>query len=161
EARVAGEPYAGERRYRAAIYSDRGVYRPGETAHLVAIVRDPQHVAPQAGMPVQVKLVDPRGKTIRQHSLAVNAAGVVTLDPSFAAFAPTGRYEAQVEVAGEPAGSYSFRVEELVPERMKVEARPRAPRYLVGDAVEVAVEARYLFGGIPAGARVELQCELA
>ena len=76
EARVSGEPYrGGEKKYRAAVYGDRGVYRPGETAHLVAIVRDAEHVAPPAGMPVQVKLVDPRGKVIRQHTLPVNGAG--------------------------------------------------------------------------------------
>lgn len=162
EARVAGEPYSGgEQKYRAAVYGDRGVYRPGETAHLVAIVRDAKHVAPPAGMPVQVKLVDPRGKVIRQHTLQVNGAGVVTLDPSFAAFAPTGRYEAQVEIAGKPAGSHSFRVEEFVPERMKVDARPSAPQFLLGEEVPIAVEARYLFGGVPAGAKVELGCELA
>jgi uncharacterized protein YfaS (alpha-2-macroglobulin family) len=161
EARVAGEPYSGERKYRAAVYGDRGVYRPGETAHLVAIVRDARNVAPPAGMPVQVKLVDPRGKVIRQHTLTVNGAGMVTLDPTFAAFATTGRYQAQVEIAGDQVGSHSFRVEEFVPERMKVEARAAQARYLLGDAVEVGVDARYLFGGIPAGAPVELQCDLA
>ena len=76
----------------------------------MAIVRDAAHVAPPAGMPVQLRLVDPRGKVIRQHTLPVNGAGVVTLDPTFAAFAPTGKYEAQVEIAGKAAGSHSFRV---------------------------------------------------
>jgi uncharacterized protein YfaS (alpha-2-macroglobulin family) len=162
EARVSGEPYrGGEKKYAAAVYGDRGVYRPGETAHLVAIVRDAEHVAPPAGMPVQVKLVDPRGKVIRQHTLPVNGAGVVTLDPTFAAFAPTGKYELQVEIAGKAAGSHAFRVEEFVPERMKVEARSAKPQYLLGEEVPVGVEARYLFGGVPAGAKVELGCELA
>ena len=161
EARVAGEPYGGERKYRAALYGDRGVYRPGETAHLVAILRDARNLAPAAGMPVQLKLVDPRGKVLRQHSLPVNAAGVVTLDPSFAAFATTGRYEVQAEVAGEQVGSYGFRVEEFVPERMRVDTRPGAPQFLLGQEVAFGVEARYLFGGVPAGAGVELQCELA
>ncbi|HEV8242131.1 MAG TPA: MG2 domain-containing protein [Thermoanaerobaculia bacterium] len=162
EARVSGEPYhGGEKKYAAAVYGDRGVYRPGETAHLVAIVRDAEHVAPPAGMPVQVKLVDPRGKVIRQHTLPVNGAGVVTLDPTFAAFAPTGKYEAQVEVAGKAAGSHTFRVEEFVPERMKVEARSAQSQYLLGQEVPVGIEARYLFGGVPEGAKVELSCELA
>ncbi len=161
EARVAGEPYSGESGYRAAVYGDRGVYRPGETAHLVAIVRDAKHLAPPAGMPVQVKLVDPNGKVIRQHTLAVNGAGVVTLDSSFAAFATTGKYEAQVEIGGHPAGSHDFRVEEFVPERMKVQAKAPAPQYVLGEAVPVGVEAGYLFGGVPAGAKVELSCELA
>src|SRR5581483_269589 len=155
-------PYSGEEaQYRAAIYGDRGVYRPGETAHLVAIVRDSKHVAPPAGMPVQLSLVDARGKVIRQHTLPVNGAGVVTLDPSFGAFAPTGRYEAKAEIGGKAAGSWSFRVEEFVPERMKVETRPQQPQYLAGEEVKLGVEARYLFGGVPAGAKVQLACELA
>lgn len=161
EARVAGEPYGGETKYRAAVYGDRGVYRPGETAHLVAIVRDAKNLAPPSGMPVQVKMIDPRGKLIRQHSLPTNGAGVVALDPTFAAFAPTGRYEAQVEIGGKTAGSHTFRVEEFVPERMKVDAKTPAPQYLLGEEVPVGVEARYLFGGVPAGAKVELTCELA
>ena len=37
---VQGEPYRAERPYRAAVYGDRGVYRPGDTAHVVGVVRD-------------------------------------------------------------------------------------------------------------------------
>src|SRR5688500_14477891 len=44
---------------------------------------------------------------------------------------------------------------------MRVEARPTVPQYVLGQEVAFGVEARYLFGGIPAGAGVELQCELA
>src|SRR5207253_2497798 len=38
--------------YEAFVYSDRGVYRPGETAHLRAIVRSPRGATPPA-FPVQ------------------------------------------------------------------------------------------------------------
>ncbi len=58
-----------------------------------------------------------------------------------------------MEIAGKAAGSHAFRVEEFVPERMKVEARSPKPQYLLGEEVPVGVEARYLFGGVPAGAR--------
>src|SRR5207237_10391698 len=40
EEEVGGAPFDDPSPYRAAVYSDRGVYRPGETAHLAAIVRD-------------------------------------------------------------------------------------------------------------------------
>ena len=130
EARISGAPYRDEVKYRAAIYSDRGVYRPGETAHLAAIVRQQDHLAARADMPVIAKLIDPRGKTLKRTTLKTNAAGYVELDVGFPAFAATGRYLAQLEVAEKQIGEYRFQVEEFVPERMKVEVRPVAANYL-------------------------------
>ena len=47
-----------------------------------------------------------------------------------------------------------------MPERMKVEARAEENHYLLSDAMRVAVNARYLFGGVPKQHRVELACDL-
>ncbi len=160
ETRIAGEPYRGGRKYRAALYGERGVYRPGETAHLAAIVRGEDNLAPPAGMPVQAKLVDPRGITLRRATLTTNEAGYVTLDHEFPAFATTGRYEVHLEAADVRIGGHSFQVEEFVPERMKVETAPSGPAYLLGETKQIEVAARYLFGGVPAEHRVELRCDL-
>lgn len=160
EERIAGEPYRGGRKYRASVYTERGVYRPGETAHIAAIVRGEDDAAPPGGMPVRTALVDPRGKTLRTHTLETNDAGYLTLDVPFAAFAATGRYEVRLEVADVQVGRHSFQVEEFVPERMKVEARSDQNHYLLGDEMSVEVAARYLFGGVPKAHRVELSCDL-
>lgn len=160
EARVAGEPYRGEKAYRAAIYSERGVYRPGETAHLAAIVRQRDNIAPPADMPVEAKILDPQGQVIRQVQLATNAAGYVDLDLDFPAFASTGRYEAQLAAGGNTIGQYPFQVEEFVPERMKVEVGSRESDYQLAESMELDIAARYLFGGVPSGHKVELRCEL-
>ncbi|MEM7584256.1 MAG: MG2 domain-containing protein, partial [Acidobacteriota bacterium] len=162
EARIGGAPYGDDAgKYRASLYSDRGVYRPGETAHLAAIVRQNDHLAPPAGMPVIAKLTDPRGKTIKRTALATNDAGFVSLDVDFPAFATTGRYEARLEVADKSIGQYRFQVEEFVPERMKVEVASAEPEYLFGQEMAVAVSSRYLFGGVPAKHKVEVSCEIA
>ncbi len=160
EARISGAPYRDEVAYRAAIYSDRGVYRPGETAHLAAIVRQQDHLAAQEGMPVVAKLVDPRGKTIKRTTLKTNGAGYVDLDVGFPAFAATGRYVAELEVAEKKIGEYRFQVEEFVPERMKVEVRSAEAEYLYGQEMKVEVASRYLFGGVPANHKVEVACEI-
>ena len=75
--------------------------------------------------------------------------------------AATGRYEARLEVAEQQIGQYRFQVEEFVPERMKVEVGTAEPEYLFGEAMAVTVASRYLFGGVPAGHRVEVSCEIA
>jgi uncharacterized protein YfaS (alpha-2-macroglobulin family) len=157
---VAGVPFAAEEAYRAAVWTDRGVYRPGDVAHASALVRERGHAAPPAGMPVELQLVDPRRKTVRKLALKTNEAGLVSVDLPFAAFADTGRWQLVASVAGRRVGEHVFNVEEFVPERMKVTAQADRPAYLLGDAAAVTVGARYLFGGSAEGSRVELTCAL-
>ena len=165
ETRIAGEPWGPQgdqpgKPYRASLYTDRGVYRPGETAHFAAIVRGADGLAPPAGLPAVLTLADPRGKLLTRQTLTTNEAGMVTFDQPFADFAVTGRYEAYLAVADRQIGATHFQVEEFVPERLKVEAEAAAEAFRLGDPLRVGVAARYLFGGVPADHRVELSCEL-
>jgi uncharacterized protein YfaS (alpha-2-macroglobulin family) len=157
---VGGDPYDDPRPYRAALYGDRGVYRPGETAHAAAVVRAKDGAAPRAGMPVEMKLVDPRGKTTRKVALKTDAAGLVAADFRFPDSADTGKYRVTLAAAGKPLGERAFNVEEFVPERMKVSARAARPAFLLTDGATVDVSARYLFGGSAEGASYELSCSL-
>ena len=69
EGAVEGAPYLAEAAYNAAIWSDRGVYRPGETAHLVAVLRTDTYLAPTSGVPVELELKDPRQKVLTRKVL--------------------------------------------------------------------------------------------
>lgn len=160
DTQVHGRPYISDSPYRAGMYADRGVYRPGETARVVAIVRDQKDVAPPSDMPVEVKLIDPRQKVAKKFVKKPNNAGVISLDFKFDDFAPTGVYRVTLEAGKKSIGSHSFNVEEFVPERMKVTADAPQPDYGSADKVPVKVAARYLFGGSAEGSRVELNCEL-
>ncbi|HZA52334.1 MAG TPA: MG2 domain-containing protein, partial [Myxococcaceae bacterium] len=157
---VHGEPYGSERVYRAAAWSDRGVYRPGDTAHVAAIIRGRDALAPPAGLPVDLKVTDPRGRVSRELHLHTNDAGLVQAELPFPSFADTGKYRVVLSVAQKDAGALTFNVEEFVPERMKVEASTATENYAFGDTAKVEVRAKYLFGGSAAGSRVELTCSL-
>ena len=146
--------------YRASIYSDRGVYRPGDVAHVVAIVRAKDNRAPPVGMPVQVELLDPKRKVSRRLNLKTNEAGIVATDFQFADFADTGRYQAVFKAAKRTLGRYAFNVEEFVPERMEVAAKPAQTAFGSDDDALIDVSARYLFGGSAQGSRFDLRCEL-
>lgn len=158
---VQGEPYhSTEKAYRASLWSDRGVYRPGDTAHLAAVLRATDDLAPPAGMPVDLVVLDPRERVLKAVQLKTNEAGLVALDQPFEAFQDTGRYRVTLSVADREVASYGFNVEEFVPERMKVTAATESPGYLQGVEIPVAVEAAYLFGGSAEGSPVELNCRL-
>jgi uncharacterized protein YfaS (alpha-2-macroglobulin family) len=160
EASVSGAPYHGASPYHAAMWADRGVYRPGDTAHIVAVVRTEHDVAPDAGLPVDVKLVDPRTKVVKKQAFKTNPAGLIAVDYTFPAFADTGHYQVQLAVADATVSTYGFQVEEFVPERMKVTAEAAKPGYLIGDDVKIEVGAQYLFGGSAQGSAVQLTCTI-
>ena len=163
EARVAGLSYRAEEdaaAYAAALYTERGVYRPGDRAHLAALVRDRDGGPVDAGLPVELGFYDPRGKLFRERTLQTNGAGFVTADLDFADFATTGRYEAVLEIADREVARERFQVEEFVPERLEVNVNPAADAALAGEPVTAMVDARFLFGGTPRGAPAELDCEL-
>ena len=47
---------------RIAAHSERGAYRPGDDAHLFAVLRNKNNRAPKAGLPVKLTIVDGRGQ---------------------------------------------------------------------------------------------------
>ena len=158
ESSVSGLPYVQVAPYRAAMYADRGVYRPGETAHVVAIIRDGKDKAPQAGLPVDVKIYDPKTKIVRRQTLKTNAAGVVAVDHQLPNFADTGHWRVQIDVADKALAAYDVQVEEFVPERMKVSVKPQTEAALIGSKLAFDVAANYLFGGSAMDSGVELLC---
>lgn len=156
-----GKPYLDEQRYTAVIYGDRDLYRPGETGRFVTMLRDgSSHEAPKAGLPVEVVMRDSRSRLIRREVLKTNAAGMLEISEEFDDFAPTGRYRMEAKVGKKLVASYSFSIEEFVPERMRVRAKLAKKDYLVGKTMAVDVDAKYLFGGSAEGSRAEVRCWL-
>ncbi len=161
ESSTSGVPILAQSPYRASIFSDRGVYRPGDTAHVTAIVRDAKDKAPSDALPIDVKLYDPKAKIVRKLTLPTNGGGVIGLDQAFPAFADTGHWRVELSVADKTLGAYDIQVEEFVPERMKVTTTPKAEDVLGGQPITVAVAANYLFGGTAIDSGVELTCTVA
>ena len=160
EQAVQGLAYGVEAPYRVAAWTERGVYRPGDTVHFAALVRGPDRAAPPAGMPVVLTVRDARDREVRKVSLPTNPAGLLTWDLDLVDFAPTGSWSARFEVGGRDVATLPFAVEEFVPERMEVTAATAEPDVLAGEPLTVGIDARYLFGGSAAGSRVELSCRL-
>ncbi len=146
--------------YQAAIWTDRGVYRPGDTAHTAVLIRGDDHLAPQPAVPMALKLYDPTGKELRKQVVEPNEAGLATWDVAFGDWATTGPYRVSAEIGAKVVGSASFNVEEFVPERLKVMASAAVANALATDSVPVDVEGDWLFGGAATGSKVELTCQI-
>ncbi len=160
DARIHGQPYLSEAAYLGAFWGDRDLYRPGETAHVVATLREATFEAPANALPVEVIIRDPRNQVIRKEALKTNSAGMLWVDQKLNDFAATGTYVTEFKVAKRLVGRYEFKVEEFVPERMEVKVASPLKDLMLGDKAAFDVTAAYLFGGSAEGSNVELTCRV-
>lgn len=155
-----GEPWGDLPAYRIATWTDRGVYRPGDVAHIAGVVRDRNDRAVSGDLPIRMSVADPNGNTLLERTLHPNVAGLIVDDVEFGDFATTGRWTTTFRIADEVIATGGLHVEEFVPERLKVSAAAVASDVLIGEPVSVDVDAAYLFGGSAEGSAVELGCEV-
>jgi uncharacterized protein YfaS (alpha-2-macroglobulin family) len=108
----------------AFLFSDRGIYRPGEEIRAAAIVRTQDWRALPAGVPLVAEITDPRGATIRRETLRLSPAGFEEIRYVTRASAPTGGYTISLYVARdqrrELIGSTNVTVREFLPDRLKM-----------------------------------------
>ena len=147
----------------ASVFSQRGIYRPGETLHFACILRKADGTPPPEGVPLDVALTDPRATTVLRRTLTAAADGLSVLEWESPPDAATGPYRLSVRLAGDTArllGDTSVRVEEFQPDTLSVRAAfsPAAPRgwfrTSAGDTPSASVHLDNLYGQPAAGYRV-------
>ncbi len=109
----------------AYLFSDRGIYRPGETTHLGLIARTADWKSSLTGLPIELEITDSRGVVVSRNALKLSAAAFEEIAFTSQPAAPTGTYEATAflvknEKTREILGSTSFKVQEFEPDRMKI-----------------------------------------
>lgn len=151
---VEGKPYLSGG-LEAFLYAERGIYRPGETVHLAAIVRGTNQMVPPS-FPSRFKITGPDGKTVYEQKAMLNEQGATTFDVPIADYLLTGKYLATMLIGeNEEIGRTSFNVEEFVPDRMKVKVAADRESFSAGDKVALAVDAVTLFGPPASNRRVQ------
>lgn len=155
---VAGAPYL-DSGYEAFVYTDRGVYRPGETANLVSIVRGKDNLTPPS-LPVLVQVLAPDNRIFREFRSQTGEEGAFELGVKFPDYAKTGGYIAKIQIADREIGRARFQVEEFMPDRIKVTLTTDKPDYGLGDEISVGVDAVNLFGPPAMNRRVVASCDI-
>ncbi len=146
---VEGIPHPGP--LDAFVWLDRGIYRPGETVQVMAMLRD------SAGMPLDipatVTVKRPNGQVFLRATppRTGDASLYLPVMLSSGAAAGTWHVEISADPKAPPIGSMDFRVDAFVPDRMAVEAGPLPPVLIPGQTTDVPVSARFLYGAAAAG----------
>ncbi|MFU8780757.1 MAG: alpha-2-macroglobulin family protein [Kiritimatiellia bacterium] len=152
---ISGTATTSSRPLEAFLYTDRGVYRPGENTHARAIVRA-SHLGLPDQLPVVLHAIRPDGREHSRTPAMLSAYGTADFTMAWADFDATGRYRLEVRTPGatEPIGTTSIALEDFVPPRMAVTVNaqfdPAAPW------ATAALEARYLYGAPASNNRFQL-----
>ncbi len=127
---VGGEATAGAQGgLMSYLFSDRGIYRPGDTFHIGMIVKDSFWKKDLSGVSLEAVVTDPRGHTVAQERVQMNSDGFVETFYTTKDTSPTGEYQTSLYIVREGnkqkdwLGSTSVRVEEFLPDRMRISSR--------------------------------------
>ncbi len=129
----------------AFAWTDRGIYRPGETVQVMALLRD--NAGQPADVPARVVVKRPNGQTFLDQVPPRGADAAVHVPVALSGSAPSGTWSIEVltDPALPPIGRAEFRVDAFVPDRMAVELAQAGP-IVPGRPYPVPVTARFLYG---------------
>lgn len=141
----------------AFLYTERGIYRPRETVNVVALLRD-RIANAMPGQQIVLSVRRPDGVEFRRATLPDGGAGAAHYAVTLTDTAPRGRWEVIASLDGNNAvGRVGFQVEDFVPQRLRVEARPAEPAIRVGEDFRIDVQADFLYGAPGADLRAEAE----
>lgn len=144
---------------RSFIYSDRGVYRPGDNVHLVSVTRQKEGKLP-TNYPVTFRLTNPVGKHEVTEAYQLDSSGAYIYDFAVPDEAATGKWQATALWQGKTVGQYTFQVEEFIPNKIKVEIEQAKQYISAGEELQFKVKGRNLFGPPAANRQVNASVSL-
>ncbi|QQS12488.1 MAG: alpha-2-macroglobulin family protein [Rhodospirillales bacterium] len=131
----------------AFLYADRGIFRPGETVNVTALLRDRGANAID-GMPLTLVAKRPDGVEYRRVTMPALSAGGAHWPLELTRSARRGKWtvEAFVDPKGAAVGQIEIAVEDFVPQKLKVEIG-KLPATLGRRAdIDVPVTSEFLYG---------------
>lgn len=148
---------------KAFLFSDRGIYRPGEQVRLASIIRrsdlDPVKAT---NLSLQLTVSGPRGNTVQQQKFNLTARGLQTFSLNTEQYSETGQYSAVIQLLdakGHPQqylGDVDFMVEEFLPDTLKISSQfsQKALGWLTPEDLALNVQLDNLFGSAASQRRV-------
>lgn len=137
------------------LFSDRGVYRPGDTFNIGLITRAADWRMGLAGVPVRAEIHDPRDKLMRTIPLTLGASGFNELSYTTDDNSPTGEWNVYLYLIGKDnessvlLGHTAVNVKEFEPDQLKVKLHltpERKQGWVKPMELQASIDVQNLFG---------------
>lgn len=147
--------------YYSVVYSDRPIYRPGDTVSFKGIMREAGNTdlkLPQLKSN-KVTIYDAIGQIVFEKDLTINANGSFNDELTLSAQASTGRYSIEAILPTSSSEMHyvtgEFYVAEYRKPDYKVAVTPDKENYVQGDKIKLDIAGEYFFGASMPKAKVE------
>ncbi|NJK90628.1 MAG: hypothetical protein HC904_01625 [Blastochloris sp.] len=165
---VGGTVAGDEKNLTAYVFSDRGIYRPGDQLNLGVIVKSYDWTASLKGLPLELRMTNPRGQVVHEEKLTLNQEGFVDAKAALAETATTGEYDIGIYLVGKNRterwlGNGQVKVEEFLPDRMKIQAelnRESKEGWIQPRELQVEVRLANLYGAAAVGRKIQTELTL-
>ena len=109
----------------AYLFSDRGIYRPGDEIRAAAIVKAQDWRRLAAGLPVRVVITDPRGQVVKRDLLRLDGSGFEEIRYQTRAAGAVGNYNIGLYLVRADnrealIGTLDVKVQEFQPDRLRM-----------------------------------------
>lgn len=137
------------------LFSDRGVYRPGETFNIGLITRTFDWKTALEGVPLRVEVRDPRNTLMLNQSMVLNEFGFNELSYTTSENSPTGDWNIYLYLVGKNnedaslLGSTTIVVKEFEPDLLKVALNltpDRQQGWVKPSELKASIDVQNLFG---------------
>ncbi|MDD5261796.1 MAG: alpha-2-macroglobulin [Methylacidiphilales bacterium] len=153
----------------AFLFTERGLYRPGDEVHIGLIAKQYDWAGDLNGLPLKLVITDPRDMAVHSESVRLTKDGFLALSYTPRESSPTGTYWASVYIThdkeeDELLGDTSFRVEEFLPDRLKIESNlspTPAGGWIAPDDLKIQVHLRNLYGTAAVANRIQGEMTLS
>ncbi|WP_421089091.1 alpha-2-macroglobulin family protein [Pseudochrobactrum sp. MP213Fo] len=142
-------------------WTERGIYRTGETVHAAALLRDSAAKAVE-NLPLTFSFLRPDGVEDRAIVSTSQAAGGHAVELPLADNAMRGTWTLRVlsDPKASPLSEKQFLVEDFVPDRTEFDLSSDVKEISAGEPAIVKVDGRYLYGAPAAGLTLEGEINL-
>ncbi|HEY2615008.1 MAG TPA: MG2 domain-containing protein, partial [Chthoniobacterales bacterium] len=153
----------------AFVFTERGVYRPGDEMHIGLVIKQRNWQGRLAGLAVETEVIDPRDVKVQTKKLALPAVGFAEVSCATSYESPTGEYTINVYLVRNNKrstllGSTTVNVKEFLPDRMKIETRlskNSARGWVDPKEMRAAIALANLYGTPATDRRVKSRVELS
>ncbi|BCH23999.1 alpha-2-macroglobulin family protein [Mesorhizobium sp. L-8-3] len=143
-------------------WTERGIYRAGETVHVAALARDDAAKAVE-NLPLTFNFTRPDGVEDRRIVSDGAAVGGHAVDLALSGNAMRGTWQASIHTdPKQPAvAQMMFLVEDFVPDRIEFDMTADRDEIAAGETANVTVDGRFLYGAPAAGLPLEGEVTLS
>lgn len=140
------------------LYGERGVWRPGDSLHLVFVLDDRAKRLPE-DHPVTLELINPKGQKIQTITRTEATNRLYSFPLVTSPEAPTGEYIAKVSIGGASFETV-LKIENVVPNRLKVKLDFKTDTLYPGN-YSGTLNSRWLHGAIAQNLKSDVEMSLA